>query len=194
MKTSELRPPRLYRIRTGVRRPTRPALLLTSALWDLTPGGEALGLAPAPEGATWAGLDRDTGVLRGLLVVHGRPDIPLSDEKAAASLEALGQRAHDLGFPDADLEKLRALAQDMEGTPYVFNTVLQRLVIEPWDRPRVQYVCPGTSEVECGTPVAPAASSRLRNHRTPAGALCPRSNTPLTAEEREQGRITTTTS
>lgn len=188
MKTSEIRPPRLYRITTGVRKPTRPALLLSASLWDLDPKGSGLGLRPAPEGSTWAGMNRETGVSRGLLVVHSRPNAPLSDTEAAEFLQPLVLRAQELGFPDATTDRLQALAGYVKA-PYVFNVVLQRFVIEPWDRPRVRYACPGTEDVECGTPVSPAASSRLRNHRTPSGQPCPRSNTPLTAQEREEGRL-----
>jgi hypothetical protein len=192
MRRTELRPPRLYRVKTAVYQQARPGLLLDTRLWDLTVAGADRSFAPAPEDATWGGrINPNTGTRRGLLVVHANPGayFDLTEDDIAAGLTALCSRAEEIGFPEKSIGSLAALREEIE-EPLLLSVVRQQDIVEPWDRPAIQYRCPGGDGVACGTAVSPGASSRLRNHLTPAGEPCPRSNTSLTHDEREAGRIT----
>jgi hypothetical protein len=192
MRRTELRPPRIYRVKTSVYQEARPGLLLDTRLWDLqVERGQRL-FTPAPEGATWGGKQNwHTGARRGLLVIHANPAayFDLTEDDVVAQLTSLCSRAGELGFPEQAARMLSALEEEVE-EPLVLSVLRQQGIVEPWDRPAVQYRCPGSDDVACGTVVSPGASSRLRNHSTPAGEHCPRSNTSLTHDEREAGRIT----
>jgi hypothetical protein len=191
MRIRDLRPPRLYRVKTAVYQTARPGLLLDTHLWDLQVTGADRTFDPAPEDATWGGrLNHGTGTRRGLLVVHANPGafLELTEDDVAARLTALCARVEDLGFPQKAATSLPALQDEIE-EPLLLSVVRQHDIVQPWDRPTIQYRCPGAEGTKCGTAVSPGGSSRLRNHLTPAGDPCPRSNTSLTQAEREAGRI-----
>lgn len=186
MLRSALRAPRLYEVKRGRTQPADPALLLATSMWDLTPGPPPL-LTTSTEDSIQGSyiLDAATHARRGLPVVQFHPGVPV-DEDAMGLLNELLGRAK--GFEGSSVDLVLAIQQEIQD-PFVVNVVPSEFIVTPLDRPTVQYRCPGTAEVKCGAVVSPSASSRLRRHDTPAGGRCPRTNTPLTDEEREAGLI-----
>jgi hypothetical protein len=176
MRRTEMRPLRVYETRTGA-----PALLLDDRLWDKSPDGA---IAPSAKGSTWTPTP---GARRGVLVVQ-RLTGALTDKAAAARLNRLVKTAQELGFPQEASSALGAL-QERLPEELVTAVVNPGHIIQAWDQQSVQYRCPGIPDTPCGTTVSTNSASRLRAHHTPDRQHCQRSNTPLTAEEREAALI-----
>lgn len=185
MRRSEMSSPRLYQVKSGRIQPARPTLVLDTGFWDFTPAGESFTISPSTEGIQGSHiLDKTTRARRGLPVLQVRPGVQV-DDKTLQRLQKLLDRAK--GIKDA-VSRVEALRQEVGGL-IVMNVVPPEYIVSPVDRPTVQYRCPGTEDVACGTPVSPDAASRLRRHDTPAGHRCPRTKTKLTSEERKAGAI-----
>jgi hypothetical protein len=182
MKKASIRHRRLYAV-TGADRVTVPSLVLDNALWDRLPEADGFVYRPAPEGSRRSTiLDRDTGARRGILAVLPRSGAKLT-QAMVKNLERLARKAEDLDVPGTGEDAVSALRKLIE-EPLILDVVRDAKVVMPWDA----YVtgerlhsCPAKG---CGTLVAMNAASRLRAHPDRTGASCPRSNTPLTEEER----------
>jgi hypothetical protein len=164
MRKQYMKARHLYAVKAADRS-TVPALLLDTALWDRIPApGGTFTYQLSPKGSKWAAvLDPDTGKRRGMLVAMCRPGA----DDAAGQLAEFG---------------LKSPGAEVRGDLYL-DVISDARILMLWDKYASQqrlHSCP-----ECGRPVAMNAASRLRAH-TFQGAPCPRSNTPLTAEERAQ--------
>ncbi|MCX4799599.1 hypothetical protein OG497_37730 [Streptomyces sp. NBC_01242] len=184
MKRASIEPRRLYAA-TGVDRVTVPSLVLDNALWDRLPRKRGVTFHPAPKRQRWSTtLDCDTGARRGILTVLPRSGTKHT-EVTVQHLELLAVEAEDLNVPDGGAKAVSALRALVE-EPLILDVVRVSKIIMPWDAyvsgdvsSEWLHTCP-----KCGESVAMNAASRLRAHPDGTGAPCPRSNTPLSKEER----------
>jgi hypothetical protein len=153
-------------------------------MWDLTPTADGADLVLSAEDAIRGSyyLNEATRARRGLPIVHGSVSADPAD--TLDSLQAL----LDLAEGSEEESLVTALRDKVDGA-LTLNVIPPAFFLSAMDRPVVQYACPGTESVACGTVVSPNSASRLRHHDTPQGAHCDRSNTPLTTAERDSGLI-----
>ncbi|MFJ4902911.1 hypothetical protein [Streptomyces sp. NPDC088727] len=180
MKKASIQPYHLYAVLRADRF-TVPALVLDNRLWDRLPGSTTSTFRPAPKKARWStALNVDTGARRGVPVVLPRPGFEPT-ESTVQALENLAQAATDLssGHEESIVLALRSLVEE----PLVLDAIRESRIIMPWTTHlsgEHLHKCP-----TCGQPVAMNTAGMLRGHSDTNGSSCSRSNTPLTAAEKE---------
>lgn len=184
MEKALIRPRELYAFKRSDR-VVVPAVALSNTLWDRIPADGTPVYRPAPEGETWARtLDRETGARRGLIAVFPRPGIHVPRSKLIPQLRRAIREAERLGVPEQGEDAMNALRDLME-EPLILNSVPDSGIIMPWARyvtGENLHTCPAR---DCRADVILNAASRMRAHNKKTGAPCPRSNTALSEEERQ---------
>ncbi|MGW7100441.1 hypothetical protein [Streptomyces sp. NPDC054838] len=198
MRLKEIKPLRVYAVKAADNNIV-PALVLDNVLWNrrLDEGTGTHYYEPA-EHETWStatsfgissqGKQRawtrgiETGERTGILValpVLGT----LVDTNLVTQLDALSKTLGSVGAGIERTTGAAAAVSEALHSPLRMDVIRTDNVRMPWERHvsgASMRRCP-----HCGQPVQMSAASRLRGHNRKNGTHCPRSNTTLTARERD---------